>query len=84
VDTQNFPVSCICETAGHVKRIGLRKVERISDWGKKYYRPTLSFGLSKLGATSSSPYHTKVDETILNRESDCFAYLWEKVPCTEN
>ena len=26
MDTQNFPVSCVCETAGLAKSIGLRKV----------------------------------------------------------
>jgi len=67
VDTQNFSVSCVCGTAELAKNIGLRKVdqrEKGLSLGKKYYM--ISLDLSKLGATSSSPYEIMVDETICN------------------
>ena len=60
-----FRVSCVCGIVGLAKSIGLRKiVQREKDLrlGKKYY--TLSFDLSKLCATSSSPYQTRVDGTV--------------------
>jgi len=87
VDTQTFRVSCVCGTAGLAKSIGLGKVgqeRRIWDWGKECYRPTLSFGLSKLGATSSSPCQTKVDETVLKYGKWLLCIFVWIVPCAEH
>jgi len=64
---KNFPVSCVCETGSLATTIGLRKVgQREKDLRlcKEYYTPTISFGLSKPGATASFSYQTELDETV--------------------
>jgi len=81
VNTQNFHVSCVCETAGLAKSIGLGKVGQREGFeiGERNFihSPLINPNKVLLPLFHIQLGLMKQFVKGLNRESGCFAYLRE-------